>query len=138
MELKELEFQDRCETHFYTCPHCTNLLELIHNAGAPLVCCGEEMLHLVPNTVEASQEKHLPVVTVVGDSLRVEIGSAPHPMLDAHYICWVFLQTEAGIQRKWLAPGDPPQVTFALGNDKPLAVSAYCNLHGLWQTEVRD
>ena len=59
---------------FYICNHCGNLVTTIHNAGVPLVCCGEKMKELVPNTVEASGEKHLPVAELchVGrDSLEI-------------------------------------------------------------------
>lgn len=125
-----------CEIRFYVCEHCGNIVGLIHNAGVPMMCCGQKMTELVPNTVEASAEKHLPVVTVDGDKLCVEIGSAPHPMLPEHHIEWVYLQTDKGGQRKCLEIGAEPSVTFALCDEKPVAVFAYCNLHGLWKTEL--
>ena len=121
---------------FYICEHCGNLVTTIHNAGVPLVCCGEKMKELLPNTVEASGEKHLPVVTVEEGAIYVNVGSVDHPMLTEHFIEWVYVQTENGGQRKVLKPGDDPNVTFCLGDDKAVAVYAYCNLHGLWMTEV--
>lgn len=121
---------------FYICRRCGNLVGMIHDAGVPMVCCGEKMEALVPNTVDASGEKHLPVVTVDGDMVRVHVGSIDHPMLAEHYIGWVYIQTEQGGQRKILNPGDEPEVTFYLGGDKATAVYAYCNLHGLWMTEL--
>ncbi len=123
-------------TRFYICRKCGNLVGLIHASGAPLVCCGEKMENLEPNTVEASGEKHLPVVKVEGDLITVNVGSADHPMIPEHYIQWVFVQTEHGGQRKALNPGDRPSVSFRLEGDKPVAVYAYCNLHGLWMTEL--
>ena len=125
-----------CEIRFYVCEHCGNIVGLIHNAGVPMMCCGQKMTELTPNTVEASVEKHLPVVTVDGDKVTVEIGSAPHPMLEEHHIVWVYLQTDRGGQRKCLEIGAEPKVTFALADEKPVSVFAYCNLHGLWKTDV--
>ena len=125
-----------CEIRFYVCEHCGNIVGLIHNAGVPMMCCGQKMTELTPNTVEASVEKHLPVVTVDGDKVYVEIGSTPHPMLEEHHIVWVYLQTDRGGQRKCLEIGAEPKVTFALADEKPVSVYAYCNLHGLWKTDV--
>ncbi|HWQ50478.1 MAG TPA: desulfoferrodoxin family protein [Terriglobales bacterium] len=125
-----------CEISFYICKHCGNLVGMIHSSGVPMICCGEEMTKLIPGSVDASLEKHVPVAKVEGDTLTVDIGSAPHPMLPEHYIQWVYVQTEAGGQRKCLKPGDAPQVTFALGGDKPVAVYEYCNIHGLWVTNL--
>ena len=121
---------------FYRCNHCGNLIGMVHDAGVPMMCCGEKMEALVPNTVEASAEKHLPVVTVDGDTLKVAIGSAAHPMVEEHFIEWVYVQTERGGARKALKPGEAPEVSFAMGGDKAIAVYAYCNLHGLWMTKL--
>ncbi len=126
-----------CEIRFYVCEHCGNIVGLIHNAGVPMMCCGQKMTELVPNTEEASVEKHLPVVAVDGDKVNVKIGSAPHPMIDEHHIVWVYLQTDRGGQRKCLEVGSAPEVNFALCDEKPVAVFAYCNLHGLWKTDVK-
>ncbi len=121
---------------FYICRHCGNLVGMINDAGVPLVCCGQKMEALVPNTTEAAGEKHLPVVTVEDGAVYVRVGEVAHPMLDEHSIQWVYLETENGGQRKALKPGDAPEVTFATGDDTPVAVYAYCNLHGLWKTEI--
>lgn len=121
---------------FYICRHCGNLIGMIHNAGVPMVCCGEVMEDLKPNTVEASNEKHIPVVKIDGDSVIVEVGSVEHPMAEEHYIEWVYVEFENGGMRKILKPGDKPTVSFCFGNDKPVAVYAYCNLHGLWKTTL--
>ena len=121
---------------YFVCEHCGNIVEMVNDSGVPVVCCGEKMEALAPNTVEASSEKHLPVVTVENDTVHVNIGSADHPMLPEHFIEWVYVQTENGGQRKALKPGDAPNVSFRLCDDKPVAVYAYCNLHGLWMTEI--
>ena len=94
------------------------------------------VIPVVSNTVEASSEKHLPAVTVEDGVINVNVGSVDHPMADEHYIEWVYVETESGGQRKYLKPSEEPNVTFSLGDDKAVAVYAYCNLHGLWKTEV--
>ena len=121
---------------FYICRHCGNIIGMINDAGVPVMCCGEKMQPLEPNTVEASGEKHIPVVTVEGDTVKVCVGSAEHPMLPEHSIQWIYLQTEKGGQRKALKDGEPPRAEFCLKDDKAVAVFAYCNLHGLWMTEL--
>ena len=124
------------KTKFYVCRHCGNLIGMIHDAGVPVVCCGEKMEALVPNTVEASSEKHLPVVTVADGVVQVHVGSVDHPMIPEHFIQWVYLETENGGQRMALKPGQAPKATFYVGDEKVVAVYEYCNLHGLWMTEV--
>ena len=125
------------ETRFYICNHCGNIIGKIHDAGVPVVCCGEKMKQLVPGEVEASVEKHLPVVSVENRAVNVTIGSVNHPMTEEHSITWVYLQTNTGGQRKNLLPSNAPEVKFALADDEqPIAVYAYCNLHGLWKTNI--
>lgn len=125
------------EKKFYICKHCGNMIGMIKSSGVNVVCCGDPMTELKPNTVEASQEKHLPVVTVEGNSVKVKVGSVEHPMTEEHYIAWIYLETEQGGQRKKLAVGSKPEAEFALaGGDKVVGVYEYCNLHGLWLTKV--
>lgn len=93
---------------------------------------GEE---LTANTVDAAQEKHVPVITITGDEVKVAVGSVEHPSLPAHYIEFIVLVTETGMQMKWLKPGDKPEATFKV-NEKPVAAFEYCNLHGLWKADV--
>jgi len=123
-------------TKFYICPHCGNIVEMVHDSGVKPFCCGQKMNELIPNTVEASGEKHIPAVTVKDGTVEVNVGSVDHPMVDVHWIEWVQLVTEKGSQRKYLNPGEAPNVKFWLGDDKAVAVYAYCNLHGLWKTEM--
>jgi superoxide reductase len=121
---------------FYICEKCGNLVELVEESGAPLVCCGQKMTELVPGTVEASREKHIPVAEVEGNLVKVNVGSVNHPMAEEHSILWIQLETDKGSQRKYLAPGEAPHAEFALNGEKPVAVLAYCNLHGLWKADV--
>ena len=93
---------------------------------------GEE---LIANTVDAAQEKHVPVITISGDEVKVAVGTVEHPSLPVHYIEFIVLVTEGGMQMKWLKPGDKPEAVFKI-TDKPVAAYEYCNLHGLWMAEV--
>ena len=121
---------------FYICPHCGNIVEMVHDAGVKPFCCGQKMNELIPNTVDASGEKHIPAVKVGEGVVEVNVGSVDHPMVDVHWIEWVQLVTDKGSYRKWLNPGEAPNVKFLLSEEKPVAVYAYCNLHGLWKTEL--
>jgi superoxide reductase len=109
---------------------------MINDAGVPLMCCGKKMTKLEPGVVEASHEKHIPVVSVDGNIVNVAVGSVGHPMIEAHSILWVYLQTDKGGQRKNLEVGKAPVASFALADEKPVAVYAYCNLHGLWKADI--
>jgi len=121
---------------FLKCELCGNLIGLIDDKGISLMCCGQKMKELVPNTVDASTEKHLPVVDVSECKLSVNVGSVPHPMDDSHFIEFVFVKTANGGQRKALKPGAEPKCEFCLVDDSATAVYAYCNLHGLWKVDV--
>ena len=121
---------------FLICQHCGNMVGFIENQGVPLICCEEQMTELVPNTAVASVEKHHPTVTVKGDRIGVQVGSTPHPMEEGHHISFVYVETERGGQRKCLRNAEAPSATFSFSDDKPTAVFSYCNLHGLWKTEV--
>ena len=97
---------------------------------------GEPQAELTANTEEAAFEKHIPAVTVDGDKVSVVIGDVEHPMLDAHYIQFILLETDAGVQLRMLSPGEAPKAEFELGGAKPVAVYEHCNLHGLWVKEM--
>lgn len=124
------------ENRFYICEHCGNLIGMINNSGVPVMCCGQKMTKLIPGVVEASKEKHLPVVTVEGDTVTVTVGSTAHPMISEHSILWVYLQTDRGGHRMNLSPLGDPVAKFSLCDEKPVAAYAFCNLHGLWKTDI--
>ena len=118
---------------FLKCNHCGNIVAMVEDKGVPVMCCGQKMAEIIPGTVEASREKHIPVYKVEGNKVIVTVGSVEHPMVAEHYIEWVSLQTKFGNQRKLLSAGNAPTVCFALcEGDEVEAVYAYCNLHGLW------
>lgn len=121
---------------FFKCSKCGQMVGSIKKTGCDVFCCGEPMEELIPGTSDAAVEKHVPAFTVNGNIVDVTVGSVEHPMLEAHYIEWIALETEQGAQRKALKPGDAPKASFALTEgDKVVAVYAYCNLHSLWKAE---
>lgn len=126
-----------CEQKFYVCKHCGNLVGMIYASGVKMICCGEEMQEIIPNTVDAAVEKHIPQISTADGIATVKVGSVPHPMTVEHLIQWVYLQTTEGGHRKCLGPEDAPEVKFALTKgEEPIAAFAFCNLHGLWKQEV--
>ena len=119
---------------FYKCNHCQNLIEMVDDRKVNPVCCGEKMMELVPGKVDASLEKHVPVVEVKDGVVEVMVGSVAHPMTEEHLIEWIVVETEKGVYRKNLKAGEAPMARFVLLDDeKVVNVYAYCNLHGLWQ-----
>ncbi len=122
------------ELKFYRCEHCGNIITKIKDKGVPVMCCGQKMGELVPNTTDAAAEKHVPVYEVEGNLVRVAVGSLEHPMLAEHYIEWIAIKTVQGAQCKELTPGEAPSATFVLAEgDEVEEVFAYGNLHGLWK-----
>lgn len=122
---------------FFMCSICGNIVEMIESKGPKVVCCGKVMNELVANTVEASTEKHIPQVSINGDLVRVQVGSIIHPMIEEHYISWIYIVTTQGTQRKLLEVNSEPIAEFKLTeDDKVLEVYEYCNIHGLWKLEL--
>lgn len=120
---------------FYRCEHCGNVAVKVFDSGVPLFCCGEEMEKLEAGVTDAAQEKHIPVVEGK-ETIHVQVGSVAHPMLEAHYITMIVLETKLGFQVRHLNPGDAPEADFVVApGDEAVAVYEYCNLHGLWKTE---
>lgn len=119
---------------FYRCAHCGKIVAIVKETGVPVICCGEAMQEIVPGSVDAAVEKHVPVYEVKDNKVIVTVGSTEHPMLPEHYIEWIALETKQGNQRKALKPGEEPKACFALcEGDEVVAVYAYCNLHSLWK-----
>ena len=120
---------------FYVCEKCGNFVEMIKESGAPMTCCGQNMTELVPGTSDGAVEKHVPVLNVDGNRVTVTVGSVEHPMIAEHFIEWIALETENGVQRKVLKPEEKPCAEFLLTEgDSIVAAYAYCNLHGLWKS----
>ena len=122
---------------FYICETCKNIITKIVDSKVPVVCCGKPMKELIPGAVDGALEKHVPAVTIEGNTVKVQIGEVVHPMLAEHYIQFIALETKNGCQIKKLKAGDDPKAEFILADgDEAVAVYEYCNLHGLWVKEV--
>lgn len=122
------------EAKFLICKHCGNIVEVVKESGVAIVCCGEKMTLMSANTSDGAMEKHVPEVEVNRDKVSVTVGSVLHPMLDNHYIQWIYLKTNKGAQKKYLQPGEEPKAEFILADGEvPVEVYEYCNLHGLWK-----
>jgi superoxide reductase len=118
----------------YKCLVCGNIVEVLHEGAGELVCCGEPMKLMAENSVDASKEKHVPVVEKVAAGYKVKVGSAPHPMEEKHYIEWIQLIADGEAYRKFLKPGDVPEAVFNIAAKKVWA-REYCNIHLLWKGE---
>lgn len=122
--------------NIYYCKHCKRIC-YTYPKDSTLVCCGDPMTLLQPKTKDAGNEKHLPVVTKIeNNQILVEVGSIPHPMLEDHWIQWVFVEQGDHYQIKTFNPGEEPKATFVVKPNEKVKVYEFCNLHGLWMTEV--
>lgn len=127
------------EQKFYICERCGNIITFLENKGVPVMCCGEKMKELKPGTVEASHEKHIPAISAEENRINVQIGSLLHPMEKEHYIEWIALETNTGLQIRYLKPGMEPKAEFVLADgEEGYAAYAYCNLHGLWKAALES
>ena len=120
------------------CPICGNVVEMIDDHGVPLMCCGKKMEVIEAGVVDAAVEKHLPVVNVDGNKLKLSVGDVSHPMTPEHFISNIWVEFETGnILRVTLTSNDQPEASFDIAGKKGKAtVYEYCNLHGLWKTEI--
>jgi superoxide reductase len=118
----------------YKCALCGNIVEVIHVGGGQLVCCGQPMTLQTENTVDASKEKHVPVIEKTADGYKVSVGSVAHPMEEKHYIEWIELLADGKVYRQFLQPGSVPEAYFEVDATE-VSAREYCNLHGLWKAE---
>lgn len=110
------------------------MIAMIKDTGVPTICCGQPMQELVPGMTDGAAEKHVPVVTVDGAIVRVQIGEVLHPSVEEHYIEWIAIETKEGYQIKDLKPGEAPRAEFVLSDtDEFVAAYEHCNIHGLWK-----
>lgn len=117
----------------YKCNVCGNIVEVLHVGVGELVCCGQPMNLMVENTIDASLEKHVPVIEKIKDGFKVKVGSVPHPMEETHYIEWIELNVDGQSFRKFFKPGDQPEAVFCASGEI-ISAREYCNLHGLWRS----
>jgi len=118
----------------YKCEVCGNIVEVLHGGKGELVCCDEPMVRYKENTVDASVEKHVPVIEMMKDGIKVKVGKVPHPMTEEHWIEWIELLADGTAYRQFLKPGIAPEATFPVVAKK-VSAREYCNLHGLWKGE---
>ena len=121
----------------FRCKHCGNTVIKIEESGVPMICCGEAMTELVPNTTDGAHEKHVPVFETKDGIVHVKVGEVEHPMAEEHYIQWIAIQTTAGSQIKHLKPGEKPEACFAICEGEEVEeVFEYCNIHGFWAAKA--
>lgn len=119
---------------FYRCKVCGKILVIVNDTMVPTVCCGEIMEEMIPSSTDGALEKHVPVIEQDGNKITVKVGAAPHPMIKEHYIQWIVLMTDKGIQKKFLCPGDLPEAQFMLTDGESIiGAYAFCNIHMLWK-----
>jgi len=121
------------QLEIYKCEICGNIIEILHNSTGQLVCCNKPMKFYEENTVDASKEKHIPVVEKIAGGFKVKVGSVPHPMEEKHYIEWIEVITDGKAYRQFLKPGDAPEAVFMI-DASAITAREYCNLHGLWKS----
>jgi superoxide reductase len=116
----------------YNCKVCGNIVEVLTGGPGALVCCGQDMILMTENTVDAAQEKHVPVPVQVDGGWEVSVGSTAHPMDDKHWIEWIELNAGETSYKVFLNPGEEPKAFFPVDAEF-ITARAYCNLHGLWR-----
>ncbi len=117
----------------YKCSICGNIVEVLHEGAGTLVCCGKDMDELVERNTDEGQEKHVPVISIDGNTAQVTVGDVPHPMEDTHYIEFIQLLIDDTVQTKYLKPGDIPEANFSIPKDYTnISAREYCNIHGVW------
>ena len=124
------------ELKLFYCEHCKKIVEVVHDTQVPLICCGQPMTEVKPNSTEAAVEKHYPVISRDGEKVTVTVSTVEHPMIDTHYITNIWLETDKAMYKKSLIPGEKPEAVFYVPEgEKIIAAFEYCNLHGIWKTE---
>lgn len=116
----------------YKCNVCGNIVEVLHAGPGQLVCCGQPMVCMKENTVDAAKEKHVPVIEKIDGGVKVKVGSVAHPMEEKHYIEWIEIIADGKAYRQFLEPGQTPEATFMV-TASDITAREYCNIHGLWK-----
>ena len=121
----------------YKCSVCGNVVEVLEAYQGTLVCCGKDMILQEAHAKEQEgNEKHVPVVEISGNNVKVKVGSVPHPMEKEHWIGLIEILGEGQvIASARLNPGEKPEADFCL--DQPaegITARCYCNVHGLWKS----
>lgn len=123
----------------YQCPKCSLTVEIASPCGCEepcMRCCGEQLVPVKANTIDAAREKHVPVVSRTDNGIAVTVGAEEHPMTEKHHIIWIEASAGNCVIRKYLQPGDKPYAEFKICCTKDVTIRAYCNLHGLWENHL--
>ena len=116
------------------CTKCGAIVKIIEDCncgGSGIKCCNEEMVEVVPNSIDAAVEKHVPVYEKVEDEIFVKVN---HVMEKEHFIEWITLVTDNKEETITLYPEQNAEVRFKYIPNSTLY--AYCNKHGLWKKDV--
>ena len=124
------------KSKFYKCEKCNSIMQVLSSCDNEMCCCGKKSSELVCNSTGANTKVHIPIVEVNGSSVKVLVGENPHPMTSEHLIEWISLKTDKGFYSRKICANEAPNTTFALTNEKVISIYAYCNLHGLWETDL--
>lgn len=122
------------KSQIYKCNVCGNIIEVLHEGADALVCCGQPMQLMAENIIDASKEKHIPVIERNEEGVIIKVGSETHPMTEEHFIEWIEISTEKGESKKFLKPGEEPEAMFPVKAEN-IKSRCYCNIHGLWKSE---
>ena len=116
------------------CSKCQALIEVVKDCtcnNCNIKCCGEEMIELVPNSVDAAFEKHVPNYEAIDNHIIVKVN---HVMEKEHFIEWIAMSSDNKIIKKFLLPNEKASVVFPY--IKGSIIYSFCNKHGLWSKEV--
>ncbi|MEI8388429.1 MAG: desulfoferrodoxin [bacterium] len=118
----------------YKCDHCGIIIEVLGGGAGTLVCCNTPMRLLKENATDAAIEKHVPIIEVIPNGVKVSVGNVAHPMLEEHYVEWIEIIADGKIYRQYLKPHEKPEAVFNIQAEN-IVIREYCNLHGLWKLE---
>lgn len=122
---------------FYRCNVCGNIFDVVEAGGGKPQCCGQPMEMLVPNSVDAAAEKHVPCISRKGMLLEIKVGEVAHPQTKEHHISFIAVAQEMSTFIINLDPEAVPEAIIEFGHGDA-TVYAYCNLHGLWSADLKD
>ena len=124
------------QSKFLKCENCGLTVHQFDDENRELTCCGVKLKEMVPNTVEASVEKHIPVVKIEGNKLYVQVGVVEHPQTPAHFIEWIYVKCGTRTQGIKLTYKDKPVAEFWGEWSGKVEVQASCNNHGIWLSTI--
>lgn len=127
----------------WKCAECGLLVEVLHSCDCgpecKFSCCDKALVLQEPKTADFKNEKHVPIPASEqsADGTKVLVGSIPHPMLPEHYIEWIEIIDGDFSMKKFLKPGEPAEAVFPVKMQPGMIFREYCNVHGLWQYEIK-